>query len=471
VDTRRSSGLRLLVLIGDAALVVASMGAAFGGHGLLRAVIPQLRAPPAVQEYAAVAYLALPLWLALVVGLGLHRVFERPWTRLQLFGALVRLHALGLVGLGLALFITQSTINRSIVAVFMAASFTLLYAERLVILAWVRHQRRTGGSVTRILVVGDASPSLSRFLRRAADEPFAPHVLGRLGGAVEAEDGLPARLGSPEDLAACLAREAVDEVVFFPPCEDPRGMRDALETCETLGVPASFALDTEPLKGMVPTVRRMHDVAVLTFEVSPKPPLELAIKHAIDVVLAAVGLVVVAPILLAAAAAILVTMGRPIFFVQKRAGLRGREFAMLKLRTMVRDAEARKSELASRNEMTGPVFKVADDPRVTRLGRLLRRTSIDELPQLFHVLTGTMSLVGPRPLPVREQQQIHGWHRRRLAMKPGITCLWQISGRNDVDFEEWMALDLRYVDEWSLAGDARILLLTIPVVLARRGAR
>jgi lipopolysaccharide/colanic/teichoic acid biosynthesis glycosyltransferase len=144
---------------------------------------------------------------------------------------------------------------------------------------------------------------------------------------------------------------------------------------------------------------------------------------------------------------------------------------MLKFRTMEREAEERRDALLARNEMSGPVFKVSDDPRVTWLGRWLRKFSIDELPQLANVLFGSMSLVGPRPLPIREQQEIRGWHRRRLSMKPGITGLWQVSGRNDVDFEEWMKLDLRYVDEWSLRLDAWILLKTIPAVLLGKGSR
>jgi lipopolysaccharide/colanic/teichoic acid biosynthesis glycosyltransferase len=138
---------------------------------------------------------------------------------------------------------------------------------------------------------------------------------------------------------------------------------------------------------------------------------------------------------------------------------------------MVRDAEKQRGALESANEMTGPVFKIARDPRVTRLGRFLRRTSIDELPQLFNVLAGSMSIVGPRPLPVKEQQEIRGWHRRRLMMKPGLTCLWQISGRNQIGFDDWMKLDLRYIDEWSLTLDLVIVLKTVPAVLLGRGAR
>jgi lipopolysaccharide/colanic/teichoic acid biosynthesis glycosyltransferase len=165
-----------------------------------------------------------------------------------------------------------------------------------------------------------------------------------------------------------------------------------------------------------------------------------------------------------------VTMGRPVLFGQGRAGLHGRRFRMLKFRTMVKDAEARQAELMAANQMSGPVFKIDRDPRITRLGRLLRRTSLDELPQLFNVLSGSMSLIGPRPLPTKEQEQIRGWHRRRLSMKPGITGLWQVSGRSQIDFEDWMRLDLRYIDEWSLTLDLVILLRTVPAVLTSRGA-
>jgi lipopolysaccharide/colanic/teichoic acid biosynthesis glycosyltransferase len=143
---------------------------------------------------------------------------------------------------------------------------------------------------------------------------------------------------------------------------------------------------------------------------------------------------------------------------------------MFKFRTMVRDAEAQRDALRDENMMAGPVFKVKNDPRVTRLGRFLRASSIDELPQLFNVLLGQMSLVGPRPLPRFEQEQIEGWHRRRLSMKPGITGLWQVSGRNEIAFDQWMKLDLEYVDGWSLREDLRLLLRTIPVLLHRRGA-
>jgi lipopolysaccharide/colanic/teichoic acid biosynthesis glycosyltransferase len=211
------------------------------------------------------------------------------------------------------------------------------------------------------------------------------------------------------------------------------------------------------------------DRPFVTFELAPRSPEMLAIKHGFDFLAALILLLVLSPVLLFGAVAILVTMGRPVLFSQSRAGRMGRSFKMLKLRTMIRGAEAQQPALHAEGR-DGPVFKLERDPRVTRVGRVLRRFSIDELPQLFNVLAGSMSLVGPRPLPLEEQRAITGWHRRRLAMKPGISGLWQVSGRSDVAYAEWMQLDVRYVDTWSLRLDALILAKTLPAVLARRGA-
>jgi lipopolysaccharide/colanic/teichoic acid biosynthesis glycosyltransferase len=164
------------------------------------------------------------------------------------------------------------------------------------------------------------------------------------------------------------------------------------------------------------------------------------------------------------------TLGSPVFFVQRRGGLNGHPFPMIKFRTMRPGAEMERDELLESNEQEGPVFKMAKDPRVTRLGRILRRTSLDELPQLFNVLAGQMSLAGPRPLPTREAEKLPGAARRRLSMKPGLTCLWQVNGRSTLSFAEWMRLDLEYVDRWSLTLDFAILLRTIPAVISGRGA-
>jgi exopolysaccharide biosynthesis polyprenyl glycosylphosphotransferase len=202
----------------------------------------------------------------------------------------------------------------------------------------------------------------------------------------------------------------------------------------------------------------------------PTATLALFVKRTLDVVVALAGLVLSLPLWLAAALAIRLTSRGRVLYRQVRCGLHGRRFVLLKFRTMVADAEKMQGDVAHLNVMDGPVFKAPGDPRVTPMGRLLRRSSLDELPQLLNVLRGDMSLVGPRPPLPDEVERYLPWQRRRLAMKPGITCLWQISGRSHLDFATWMELDLAYIDNWSLWLDLKILLLTVPAVFSGRGA-
>ena len=196
----------------------------------------------------------------------------------------------------------------------------------------------------------------------------------------------------------------------------------------------------------------------------------LAAKRGLDVVGAVVGLIVFSPLFALVALTIIIDDGRPVLFRQDRAGLHGRPFPIVKFRSMRRNADEERASLRDRNEISGGAsFKMTDDPRVTRSGRLLRRTSIDELPQLWNVLMGEMSLVGPRPHPFDDVAGYAEWHHRRLDMKPGITGLWQVSARSDPDFDTWVQLDLEYIDHWTLSGDLRILLKTIPAVIRASG--
>jgi lipopolysaccharide/colanic/teichoic acid biosynthesis glycosyltransferase len=193
-------------------------------------------------------------------------------------------------------------------------------------------------------------------------------------------------------------------------------------------------------------------------------------KRVIDVAGASLGLLFLSPLFVAVAVAIKLTSRGPAFFRQKRSGLGGKEFVMLKFRSMVVDAEVRKQQLLALNEQDGPAFKVKDDPRTTPVGRLLRRTSLDELPQLWNVLRGDMSLVGPRPLPCDETASCSGWHRQRLDVTPGLTCIWQVRGRSKVSFADWVRMDVQYIRSRSLGGDVKLLLQTVPAVVSRRGA-
>ena len=463
----RARPLRALILVLDALLVVGAMALAGGVHAALRDHVSFLKQPPRFEEYALLVYLAIPLWIALIALIGLHRVFEREWSRLSLALDLAKLHVLGFLALSTAGFFIQATINRSLILLFLGSSLLLFYASRSALGIWQRYQHRTGQGRSRLLVVGNDGPDLRAFLGSLEHQPRPPLVVGQLGSSPV---GLE-RLGEIDDLPRVLQEVPTDRVLFFPPYHHPAEVASSLAACELVGVSAEFSVELAQHSLARPIVLDVYGRPFISFDAAPKAPERLALKHAFDWIASLVLLVLLAPLLLVVSLAILVTMGRPIFFSQSRAGLFGRQFRMFKFRTMVKDAEAQQTQLASKNEMTGPVFKITADPRITRLGAFLRKTSIDELPQLVNVFLGSMSLVGPRPLPIQEQQAIRGWHRKRLSMKPGITGIWQISGRSDVDFEEWMRLDQQYVDDWSLRLDLAILAKTVPTVLFGRGAR
>jgi exopolysaccharide biosynthesis polyprenyl glycosylphosphotransferase len=203
---------------------------------------------------------------------------------------------------------------------------------------------------------------------------------------------------------------------------------------------------------------------------TPDYVLPLMIKRSFDIIFSIINLIFLMPAMIIISLIIKFTSPGPILFVQNRCGLNGRIFKMYKFRTMVKDAEELKHSLSSKNEIDGPVFKMKSDPRITKIGKFLRRTSMDELPQFINVLKGEMSIIGPRPPLPQEVKKYKAWQRRRLSMRPGLTCLWQVSGRNNISFEQWMKLDLKYIDDWDLVMDFKILVKTIPAVILGNGA-
>jgi exopolysaccharide biosynthesis polyprenyl glycosylphosphotransferase len=471
MDDARQSALRRVTLAVDAVLLVASLVLAYLAHGALRPLVAALKHPPEPADYAVLLFLVTPMWLVLETVLGLHRLFERRWGRFELLVELLKLHALGFLAVTGMLFLTNSVLNRLIVVTFVSVNLLLTFGVRLVITGYVRSTYARGETQRRWLLIGAPTPAMVEMVRTATAEPWPPRFTGLLCDEEQVPEGLPARLGAPTALDKVLHDRQVDLVLFFPPLHHPDAAGEALKVCERLGLAAAFAPPPSQRLPVAPQVTTLGDTPFITYEWTQAPPSALAFKHALDVIASVLGLVLLSPLLLGIALAIRLTMGGPVIFAQQRVGLHGRRFNLYKFRTMVEGAEEKRDQLKHLNEMSGPVFKIAADPRVTPLGAFLRKWSLDELPQLFNVVLGSMSLVGPRPLPVAEQQEIEGWFRRRLAMKPGITCLWQIGGRSDVDFEGWMKLDLRYIEQWSLWLDLKILLLTLPAVLSRRGAR
>jgi exopolysaccharide biosynthesis polyprenyl glycosylphosphotransferase len=281
--------------------------------------------------------------------------------------------------------------------------------------------------------------------------------------------GLPV-LGTADDLSRILQEEVVDEVIFVLSRRQLEEFEESFLVCSELGIRARVALYFPHMKARV-VLEELEGIPLLTFTNTPLAPFPMFVKRLVDIVVAAIGLIVFSLPLLLIAVAIKLSSRGPVLFKQIRCGLNGRRFTLHKFRTMYEGSDERLDEVAHLNEVDGPAFKARHDPRVTPVGRVLRRLSVDELPQLVNVLKGDMSLVGPRPPIPEEVAHYQRWQRRRLSMKPGLTGLWQVSGRAGLDdFNSWITLDLTYIDQWSLWLDLKIMLKTIPAVLSTQGA-
>lgn len=328
-------------------------------------------------------------------------------------------------------------------------------------------------AIREILIVGSGPRAWRAYLELLGD-PDRPH---QMLGFIDTDDRSATdemRLlwgGSLAELESILMLRPVDEVLIALPIRSQYAeIQRAIETCWRVGVPCKYLADVFD-QGPARTRYEQGDrLSTIAMAVAPEDG-RLIVKRVLDIMGALIGLMVLSPILAGAAIAIRLTSPGPILFSQERHGLHKRRFRMYKLRTMVADAEARQAELEPNNEASGPVFKIRRDPRVTAVGRFLRRTSIDELPQLWNVLCGNMSLVGPRPLPVRDVQHFtEGALMRRFSVRPGLTGLWQVSRRSTLNFDDWTRLDMQYIDEWSLVLDLRILATTLPAVVRGSGA-
>jgi exopolysaccharide biosynthesis polyprenyl glycosylphosphotransferase len=352
-------------------------------------------------------------------------------------------------------FVSRNAFDRHrLIAVFtLAINYVLLVAFRLVRIRMKKHRAL---DVRHVAVVGagSATRDITRMIEEHRD--WGLHLVG---------------VYKRQEIPGLLQRGGVDELIVVADKEPLSEFTETFLLCEELGVTARVVLNFFPHSFARTELARFGEFPLLSFSRTPTNEALLLVRRIMDL---AIVCILGIPALLAIGAssiAIKVTSAGPVFFKQQRCGLNGRLFTMYKLRSMVDNAEQARFELEALNEMDGPVFKSSRDPRRTAVGRFLRKFSIDELPQLYNVLRGDMSLVGPRPPLPEEVARYEGWQRRRLSMKPGITCLWQISGRNEISFHDWMKLDLTYIDNWSLLLDLKILLKTVPVVLLGKGAR
>ena len=364
--------------------------------------------------------------------------------------------------------------SRLFMALYLFLTWLLLTGFRLAVRNTIPAVRRQFGVLRYVLIVGvgDRARRLAGNLEGYYD--YGLRIIGFMAGEDEPAPAMiqmmrEYRVFPLEDLPAMLRRQVIDEVHFAVESDRLPELEEVMLMCDEEGVTSRIAVDFFPHVNSQVALEKIGVTPLLTFSATPTDEILLLIKRALDFVLSAAALVVLSPFLAAVALLIKLTSTGPVIFKQVRCGLNGRNFTFYKFRSMVEDAEQRMHEVAHLNHKT-IVTKIHNDPRLTRIGKWLRKFSIDELPQLFNVLRGDMSIVGPRPAIPSEVVQYKRWQRRRLRMRPGLTCLWVINGRDKVDFETWMRLDMNYIDNWSLALDARIILQTIPQVIAGKGA-
>lgn len=365
-------------------------------------------------------------------------------------------------------------VNRSFIGILAITSFALLLMARLLAMVSIAYYTEKGYDRHYVVIGGahEEAIALAETLESVRGKVF--QVRGFVTEGAAGPEGSIGRwkvLGRFQDLPDIATKTPVDEVFLLPTAGPLEGNLELIRRCESMGMVIHLRL--APFEKTISRLElgEIGGGEYLRFTTAPKSGVALTAKRILDVVAASVLLLLLSPFLLLVGLLVRLTSRGPAIFRQERAGRNGRVFTLFKFRTMAQGAEKARAGMEALNEMDGPVFKVKDDPRVTGLGRFLRKASIDELPQLWNVVKGDMSLVGPRPLPLYEVEKFESWQRRRMSMRPGITCLWQVSGRSGVtSFSEWMRLDLEYVDQWSLALDAKILLRTIPAVLGTRGA-
>jgi exopolysaccharide biosynthesis polyprenyl glycosylphosphotransferase len=328
---------------------------------------------------------------------------------------------------------------------------------------------RAAGLQRRAVLVGRGR-QIADVAHALADAPHAQiEVIGFLSPTPLAADGLRS-LGGLENLEAVLSAEQVDEVIIADPDFPQEAAVELVDVCHRRGIRVRLAPSTMEI--LIHRSEFIPGQSVPLFELGPPAfeGIDFALKRTFDIIGATLLLIVLSPLLIALSLAVAITSRGPVLFHSIRRGIGQKPFPCLKFRTMHSDAEERQADLEELNEATGALFKIRDDPRLTPVGRFLRRFSLDELPQLINVLRGEMSLVGPRPLPERDYTMLEDWHRKRYLVLPGITGLWQVSGRSELDFDDLVHLDFLYLERWSLALDLTILLKTIPAVISRRGA-
>jgi exopolysaccharide biosynthesis polyprenyl glycosylphosphotransferase len=438
-----------------------------------------------LSHYSWVVPLAVGLWVAVGLALGIYREIREEELSRAFRDPLLVGFVSTIVLFAVTFAFKLEYISRLLLGFYAVLDLLLMIVWRLIGRALSGRLRRSLAGIRNFLIIGTTPEALEIARLIEANQNRGIRIFGfvRVGanGASPAS-GQPAETASfvglerpypvyrLQQVPEILRRQVIDEVVFAVAKDDLEKLEETFLLCEEEGVKTRLSLNFFPHVISKVHLDRLHDMPLLTFSTTPVNEDLLLLKRVLDFVMAFILLMILSPLLLIFALIIKLTSRGPAFFCQTRCGLGGRKFTVYKFRSMQADADLHRDELAALNELDGPAFKMANDPRCTGVGRFMRKFSLDELPQLVNILTGDMSFVGPRPPLPEEVERYERWQRRRLRMLPGLTCLWALEGRNRLSFRRWMQLDLEYIDHWSPGLDFKIILKTIPIVLLGRGA-
>ena len=454
------------VVLGHAVVLVAAFGAAsvlrFGLDA--EAEWSDLLANPAL---ALAAYVVVALLI--FHGMGLYR-FDQRWTlRSELFDSARAIAILAVVTFTMLYLLKLEHVSRLFLAAFFTLAWLGVSATTVGVRGFYARRRAAGIGVRHVVVVG-TNPTVPRLIDdlQSNHPDLGIRVAGYLGSAPGLIPGVD-YLGPAHNLSAVLESRVIDEVIVAPEATELEHLDEIVRMAHEQGKTTRIPLPSMGFSIAHGAIESVDGTPLLTVAPTTQRHFWLAVKRVSDVALAAFALAVLSPVMLAVAVVIRLRDGGPVLFSQERVGMHGRPFVMHKFRSMEVGAEARRHQLVALNERKGPAFKIADDPRITATGRFIRRTSLDELPQLWNVLRGQMSLVGPRPPLPDEVNRYDPWHRRRLSMKPGMTGLWQVSARTEAGFDAWVEADLEYIDNWSPLLDSKIIAATVPAVLKLTG--
>lgn len=376
--------------------------------------------------------------------------------------------------LAILFFLNIQYVSRFVIFIFAFLEFFTLVVIRAITLAYFKKQVKSGKKSLRVLIVGSRSRARELIIALKEKMVWGVNVVGfvdpdasRVGSIML---DIPV-IGTVENIHECLKKNVIDEVIIAIPRSLLNDAEPIVMACEEEGIRLRFMADVFNVKVARISLSEIKGIPLLTMEPVAQDSQQLFAKRILDLTCTLLALPFLVPVFLIVAVIIKLDSPGPVFFIQPRVGMRKHIFPMFKFRSMHIDAEEQLKDIEHLNEADGPIFKIKNDPRITRVGKFLRKTSIDELPQLINVLRGEMSLVGPRPMSLRDVDLFErGIQRKRFSVQPGLTCIWQISGRSDLPFEKWLELDLEYIENWSFWLDLNILFKTIPAVLRSKGA-